>query len=138
MHVDVVSAEEAIFSGRAQMVVARGTMGDLGIAVGHAPLLTLLLPGPVKILTPTDEEIVVYVSGGILEVQPDIVTILADTAVRSADLNEAEIIKAKQLAQEVIAQHKSDFDYGLAQAELVRAAGMLRALQALRKKAGKK
>jgi F-type H+-transporting ATPase subunit epsilon len=138
MHVDIVSAEESIFSGRAQMVVARGTMGDLGITAGHAPLLTLLLPGPVRILTPTDEEILVFVSGGILEVQPDITTILADTVVRAADLNEAEIIKAKQLAQEAIAQNKSDFDYGLAQAELVRAAGMLRALQSLRKNARKK
>src|SRR5690348_1478982 len=103
MHVDIVSAEEAIFSGRAQMLVVRGTMGDLGIAAGHAPLLTLLLPGPIKIVTPTDEEVVIYVGGGILEVQPDIVTILADTVVRATELNEAEILKAKQLAQEVIA-----------------------------------
>ncbi len=138
MHVDIVSAEEAIFSGRAQMVVARGTWGDLGITAGHTPLLTLLLPGPVKILTPTDQEIIIFVSGGILEVQPDIITILADTVLRGEDLNEAEILKAKKLAEEVIAQNKSDFDYGLAQAELVRAAGMLRALQSLRKQVGKR
>lgn len=138
MHVDIVSAEEAIFSGRGQMVVARGTMGDLGITAGHAPLLTLLLPGPVKIITPTDEEVIIFVSGGILEVQPTIVTILADTVFREADLNEAEILKAKQSAQEMMVQNKSEFDYGLAQAELLRAAGMLRALQALRKKTGRK
>jgi len=105
MHVDIVSAEEAIFSGRAQMVVARGTMGDLGITAGHAPLLTLLLPGPVKIVTPTDEEVVVFVSGGILEVQPDIITILADTVVRASDLNEAEILKAKQLGAKILAEN---------------------------------
>lgn len=138
MHLDIVSAEEQIFSGRAQMVVVRGVLGDLGIAAGHTPLLTTLLPGPVRIVTNLGEEEVVFVSGGVLEVQPDVVTILADTVARASELDEAEAIKAKQQAEKAISQQKTDFDYSLARAELLRAAGMLRAIQELRKKTGKK
>jgi F-type H+-transporting ATPase subunit epsilon len=138
LHVDIVSAEQAIFSGRAQMVVARGALGDLGIAAGHAPLLTTLLPGPIRLILQSGEEEIVYLTGGVLEVQPDVVTVLADSAVHAQNLVEAEIIKAKELAEKQISENHSDFDYSLARAELARAAGMLRSLQELRKKVGRK
>src|SRR5216683_4891632 len=104
LHVDIVSAEQSIFSGEAEMVIAPGEAGELGILPEHAPLLTRIKPGTVRILQPggTEEE-VLYVSGGMMEVQPDSVTVLADTSVRAHDLDEAKALEAKRLAEEAIA-----------------------------------
>lgn len=134
LHLDIVSAESEIFSGKALRVFATGIMGELEIAPGHTPLLTGLLPGFVRIRDVEDKEDVVYVTGGILEVQPHIVTILADTVVRARDFNEAEAIKAQQQAEKALRDHKADIDYSMARAELARAAGMLRAIREAKKK----
>jgi F-type H+-transporting ATPase subunit epsilon len=137
VHVDVVSAEESIFSGLAEMVVVPGEMGEMGIYPRHAPLLTRIKPGSVriKLAEPQDEEILVYVSGGILEVQPDVITVLADTAIRGADLDEARAIEAKRAAEEAMKNRVSDMDYAQAQAELAEAIAQLQAIQKLRKQA---
>ena len=134
IHLNVVSAEAEVFSGRVTRIFARGILGELEIAPFHAPLLTMLLPGPVHYRLPDNHEQdeYIYVSGGVLEVQPDIVTILADTVVRAKDLDEAEILKAKEKAEEMLKEKQTDFDISLARAELLRAAGMLRALKELR------
>lgn len=134
LHLDIVSAEAEIFSGEALRVYATGTMGELEIAPGHTALLTGLLPGFIRIRDKEDKEEVVYVTGGILEVQPYIVTILADTVVRARDFNEAEAIKAQQQAEKTLKDHRTDIDYAMARAELARAAGMLRAIREAKKK----
>ena len=134
MHVDIVSAEAEIFSGRAERLFATGTLGELEVAHGHAPLLTSLVPGPVRIRDQNHQEQVIYVTGGVLEVQPEVATILADTVVRAADFNEAEAIRAKQAAEQALKDKQASMDYAKARAELVRAAGMLRAIEKLRKK----
>jgi len=136
LHCDIVSAEEAIFSGLAQMIVAHGTLGDLGIEYGHAPLLTALQPGPVRVKTQSGEEQVYYVSGGFLEVQPGMVTILADTALRAQDLDEAAAIEAQREAEQALANQGGDIDYGRATAQLAAAAAQLRTIQQIRKKLG--
>ncbi len=133
IHVDVVSAEAAIFSGTAEMVVVPGELGELGIYPRHAPLLTRIKPGSVRIKTPGQEETLVYVSGGILEVQPDVVTVLADTAIRGADLDEARAEEAKRAAEEAMKNRISDIDYAQAQAELAEAIAQLQAIKKLRK-----
>lgn len=135
VHVDVVSAEEAIFSGLAEMVVVPGEQGELGIYPRHAPLLTRIKPGSVriKLADKPGEETLIYVSGGILEVQPNVVTVLADTAIRGADLDEARALEAKRAAEEAIKNRTSDIDYALAQAELIEAVAQLAAIQKLRK-----
>ena len=137
LHCDIVSAEEAIFSGLAQMVVAHGTLGDLGIEYGHAPLLTSLEPGPVRVKTQGGEEQVFYVSGGFLEVQPGMVSILADTALRAQDLDEAAALEAQKAAELALADKQGDIDYTRAAAELAAAAAQLRTIQQIRKKMGK-
>jgi F-type H+-transporting ATPase subunit epsilon len=109
-------------------------MGELEVAPGHTPLLTGLLPGFIRIRDKDDKEDVVYVTGGILEVQPDVVTILADTVVRARDFNEAEALKAQQQAEKTLKDHRANVDYAQARAELARAAGMLRAIREARKK----
>ncbi len=134
LQLNIVSAEAAIFSGKAQRVFATGIMGELEVTPGHAPLITGLLPGPVRMIDESGKEDVIYVTGGILEVQPSIVTILADTVVRARDMNEAEAEKAKQHAERMLKDHKSDIDYAAARSELARAAGMLRALKEAKKK----
>jgi len=134
LHLDIVSAEAEIFSGDALRVYATGTMGELEIAPGHTSLLTGLLPGFIRIRDKEDKEDVVYVTGGILEVQPFLVTILADTVVRARDFNEAEAIKAQQQAEKTLKDQRSDVDYAMARAELARAAGMLRAIREAKKK----
>jgi F-type H+-transporting ATPase subunit epsilon len=136
LHCDIVSAEQAIFSGLAEMVVAHGTLGDLGIEYGHAPLLTALDPGPVRVKTQTGEEQVFYVSGGFLEVQPGVVTILADTALRANDLDEAAALEAQREAEQALANQSGDIDYGRAAAQLAAAAAQLRTIQQIRKKLG--
>ena len=137
VHCDIVSAEEAIFSGLVEMVIAHGALGDLGIAPGHAQLLTELKPGPVRVVVQGGEEQVYYVSGGFLEVQPSTVTILADTAVRAGDVDEAAAIEAQKAAEAALANQAGEFDYGRAAAQLAEAAAQLRTIQALKKKMGR-
>ena len=134
VHVDVVSAEASIFSGLAEMVVVPGEMGELGIYPGHTALMTRIKPGSVRIKRPDQEEQEhIYVSGGMLEVQPGVVTVLADTAIRSGDLDEARALQAKQAAEEAMKNRTSDIDYAQAQAELAEAIAQLRAIQQIRK-----
>ena len=137
IHVDVVSAEKSLFSGMAEVVVVPGEMGELGIYPRHAPLLTRIKPGSVRLKIPNQsEEELIYVSGGMLEVQPSVVTILADTAIRGADLDEARSLEAKRAAEEAMKNRTSDMDYAQAQAELAEAVAQLHAIQKLRKQAG--
>jgi len=135
VHVDVVSAEESIFSGLAEMVVVPGEQGELGIYPRHAPLLTRIKPGSVriKLAEKQGEEALIYVSGGILEVQPNLVTVLADTAIRGADLDEARALEAKRAAEEAIRNRTSEMDLAKAQAELAEAVAQIHAIQKLRK-----
>ena len=133
MHCDIVSAEKSIFSGLVEMVVAAGSLGDLGIAPGHAPLLTALIPGPVKLILQNGEEEVYYVSGGFLEVQRGVVTLLSDTALRADDLDEAAAQQAVEDAEKAIAYQGAEFDYSIAAAQLAEAAAQLRALRKIRK-----
>lgn len=134
VHVDVVSAEEQIFSGLAEVVVVPGEMGELGIYPRHTALMTRIKPGAVRIKSPDqEEEVLIYVSGGMLEVQPSVVTILADTAIRGHDLDEARALEAKQAAEEAMKNRTSDLDLAQAQAELAEAIAQLRAIQQLRK-----
>lgn len=137
-HCDIVSAEEAIFSGLVELVVCVGTLGDLGIAPGHAPLLTQLRPGPIKITKQNGEEEIYYLSGGMLEVQPNLVTVLADTAIRADNLDEAAAAEAKKRAEEVLVDQKSEIDYAAATAQLAVAVAQLRTIQQIREKLGKK
>jgi len=132
IHVDIVSAEGAIHSGQAEMVYAPGVMGELGIAPRHTPLVTSLKPGDVRV-DDGKEMMHFYVSGGILEVQPHMVTVLADTAIRANDLDEAAAIEAKRRAEEALAGQKEEFEYAKAQAELAEAVAQLRAIEKLRK-----
>lgn len=137
IHCDIVSAEEAIFSGLVEIVVAHGALGDIGIVHGHAPLLTSLENGPVRVRLQHGEEQIYYVSGGYLEVQPGVVTILADTAVRAGDLDEASALAAQKEAQHALTNQSGDVDFGLAAARLAAAAAQLRTIQQARRKAGK-
>ncbi|MDO8306635.1 F0F1 ATP synthase subunit epsilon [Herminiimonas sp.] len=135
MRVDVVSAEEAIFSGEAEFVALPGESGELGILPGHTPLITRIRPGAVRIkIAGQAEDEFVFVAGGILEVQPHAVTVLADTAIRGADLDEAKAAEAKRLAEEALVNRESKIDYAQAQAELASAIAQLAAIQRLRQK----
>ena len=134
IHVDIVSAEQAIFSGEAERVIAPGEAGELGILPEHTPLLTRIKPGTVRILQPgVAEEEVIYVSGGMMEVQPDRVTVLADTSVRAHDLDEAKAMEAMRLAKEALADRSGAMDIAKAQAEFAQAAAQLAAIRNLRK-----
>lgn len=133
IHVDIVSAEEAIFSGKAEMVVAPASGGEVGIYPRHAPMLTTLKPGEV-IVREGGEDKLFFVSGGVLEVQPEIVTVLSDTAIRARDLDEAKALEAKQRAEDAMRDKKADMDYARAQVELVEAVAQLRTIEKLRKK----
>ncbi|MEE9255219.1 MAG: F0F1 ATP synthase subunit epsilon [Pseudomonadales bacterium] len=135
IHCDIVSAEREIFSGRVTMVVATGTLGELGIMPGHAPLLTGIKPGPVRLKLDNGEEEVFFASGGFLEVQPGVVTILADTALRADDLDEASALEAKDLAERSLSERAADFDFSLAAAQLSDAAARMRTIEELRKRA---
>ncbi|MBU1236350.1 MAG: F0F1 ATP synthase subunit epsilon [Gammaproteobacteria bacterium] len=135
IHVDVVSAEESIFSGLAEFVVLPGEVGELGILPGHMPLMTRIKPGAVRLkIQGQEQEEVIFVAGGILEVQPGLVTVLADTAIRGNDLDEAKALDAKKKAEESMANRESEFDYARAQAELAEAVAQLAAIQKLRKR----
>jgi F-type H+-transporting ATPase subunit epsilon len=136
IHCDIVSAEEEIFSGLVEMIVATGALGDLGISYGHAPLLTSLEPGPIRIRTQAGDEEIYYVSGGYLEVQPGTVSVLADTAIRAGDIDEASALEAQKEAEQALSNQSGDFDYGRASAQLAAAAAQLRTIQAIRKKLG--
>jgi len=136
IHVDIVSAEREIFSGTATMVFAPAEMGEVGIAPRHAPLLTRLVPGEVRVQDQEGNEQSFFVSGGMLEVQPHVVTVLSDTAVRAADLDEARALEAKRRAEEALADRQSDIDYAKAQAELAEAVAQLRTIEKLRKRMG--
>jgi F-type H+-transporting ATPase subunit epsilon len=133
VHVDVVSAEESIFSGLVEFAVFPGEAGELGILPRHTPLLTRIKPGTVRLKLPdTDGYEMVYVSGGMLEVQPALVTLLADTAIRANDLDEAKAIDAKKRAEEALANRKSGLNYAAAEAELSQAIAQLDAIRRLR------
>ncbi|WP_406672088.1 F0F1 ATP synthase subunit epsilon [Natronospira sp.] len=134
IRVHIVSAESEIWEGEAEMVFASAEQGGMGIAPRHAPLLTRLEPGEVRVRKPGGEEMDFYVSGGILEIQPHLVSILADTAERAADLDEAAAIEAKRRAEEAIANRKGDVDISRAQAQLAEAAARLKLVQKLKKK----
>ncbi|MBA2350732.1 MAG: F0F1 ATP synthase subunit epsilon [Pseudomonadota bacterium] len=134
MHVDIVSAEESIYSGTAEFLVAPAEMGEVGIYPRHAPMMTRIRPGAVRVKKPDEaEEELVYVSGGLLEVQPDVITILADTAVRGADLDEVKALEAKQKAESAMKDQASKLDFARAQAELAEAVAQLAAIRKLRK-----
>jgi F-type H+-transporting ATPase subunit epsilon len=131
---DIVSAHEEIYSGEAAMIFATGAVGELGISPRHAPLITQLNPGPVRVQQPDGEEAFFFVGGGILEVMPHIVTVLADTAVRADDLDEAAASRAKEEAERELQDHTGEMEIAEAQARLLEAAAQLRALEQLRKK----
>ena len=132
-HVDIVSAESSIYSGEAEMVVAPGEAGELGVLPEHVPLLTRIRPGTLRIRNGAEEE-VIYVSGGMMEVQPDRVTVLADTSVRAHDLDEAKAMEAERLAKEAISNRSGVMEIAKAQAELAEAAAQLSAIRRLRGK----
>jgi F-type H+-transporting ATPase subunit epsilon len=134
IHLDVVSAEESIFSGLAEFVAAPAVMGEVGIYPFHAPMITKIKPGAVRVKVPNqEEEVLIFVSGGLLEVQPGVITVLADTAIRGQDLDEASALEAKQRAEEAMQNRSSEIDYAQAQSELAEAVAQLRAIQKLRK-----
>src|SRR6056297_4339040 len=134
IHVDIVSAEAEIFSGEASMDVITGEEGELGIAPRHAPLLTRIKPGQVRVMLPEGGEEFYYVSGGMLEVQPHVVTVLADTAARADDLDEAQAVKAKEEAERALSDRATGMEVAEAQAQLAEAVAQLAALERLRKK----
>ena len=134
---DIVSAQEEIFTGEASMIFATGSVGELGISPRHAPLITQLKPGPVRVQKPDGEEAFFFVGGGILEVMPHIVTVLADTAVRADDLDEAAAVRAKEEAERQLQDQTGEMEVAEAQARLLEAAAQLRALEQLRKKPGR-
>ena len=137
LHVDIVSAEQSLYSGTAESVSVPGEMGELGIYPRHTPLLTRLRPGSVRIKLPdgVDDELI-YVNGGILEIQPFVVTILSDTAIRGTDLDEAKALEAKRFAEDAMKDRSATLDYARAQAELAEAMAQLATIQKLRKKHG--
>lgn len=134
VHCDVVSAEEKIYSGLVEMLIATGSEGELGIQHSHAPLLTALKPGPVRVIKQGGEEEIIYVSGGYLEVQPNVVTLLADTALRAKDVDEAAALEAQREAEKALANKTGEFEYSRAAAELAEAVAQLRTLEKLRRK----
>ena len=134
MHLDIVSAEEEIFSGNVKNIIAAAMMGEVGIFPKHTPMITPLKPGEVKIITDQDEEKLFFISGGVLEVQPDIVTVLADTAIRAEDLDEAKAAESKKRAEEALADKSDKIDAAKALAELAQATAQLKMIEKIRKK----
>ncbi|OGI43703.1 MAG: F0F1 ATP synthase subunit epsilon [Candidatus Muproteobacteria bacterium RBG_16_64_11] len=134
LHVDIVSAEKEIYSGKAEMVFAPLVTGEVGVLPRHAPLLARMKAGEVRVRTDANEDLYFYVSGGLLEVQPYVVTVLADTALRAKDLDEAAALKAKERAEDALKNRQANIDYAKAQAELAEAVAQLRAIKRLREK----
>ena len=134
LHIDIVSAEREIFSGRAELVSATAAYGEIGIVPGHAQLLTSLEPGPVRLKISDEKEEVFYVSGGFIEVQPHLVTVLADTAERAADLDEAQALESVERAKQLLHDNQTDLDYARAMADLAQAAAQLKAIRMLKDK----
>lgn len=134
MQIEIVSAEDTIFSGEATHVVVTGLLGELGIYPGHTQLLTALKPGPVRIIKLDGEDEILYISGGILEVQPQLVSILADTAIRAADLDELAALETKEHAERILSDKQADIDYAKATAELAQAVAQLQVISKLKKK----
>lgn len=137
MQLEIVSAERALFSGAVRSLVATGSVGELGIYPGHTALLTSLKPGQIFVTLEDGREEVFYMSGGMLEVQPEVVTVLADVAVRAADLDEAAAVAAKELAQKRLSEQKSGIEYSRALSELAEAAAQLKAIETIRRQARK-
>jgi len=137
LHLDIVSAEREIFSGEAEMVFAPAIMGEIGIVPGHSPLVTQLAPGEVRVKHADGREEGFYVSGGLIEVQPKIVTVLSDTAVRAEDLDEAAVLKAKEEAQRQLHERSAEIDYATALADYAEVAAQLQSIQRLRKRSGR-
>ena len=135
MHLDIVSAEEEIFSGNVKNIIAAAMMGEVGIYPKHTPMITPLKPGEVKIITEQDEEMLFFISGGVIEVQPEIVTVLADTAIRGEDLDEVKAEESKKRAEEALADKSDNIDAAKALAELAQAAAQLKMIETIRKKA---
>jgi F-type H+-transporting ATPase subunit epsilon len=137
MNCEIASTEARIFSGRVESLVATGVLGDMGILPGHAALLTALVPGPVRLVTQEGEEQIYYVSGGFLEVQPGVVNILADTAIRADDMDEVQAEQAKRDAEEAVLNRNAEFEYSRAATQLAEATAQIRTIQQLRKKLGR-
>jgi F-type H+-transporting ATPase subunit epsilon len=137
IHVDIASPEESIFSGAANMVFAPAYLGEVGISPRHSPLLTRLIPGEIRIQTDGGDEKSYYVSGGILEVQPHMVTVLADTAVRAKDLDEAAAEEARKRAEQALEDRNEEMDLAIVEAQLAEAIAQLRVLERYRKRAGR-
>jgi len=137
VHCDIVSAEEKIFSGLVEMVIVSGALGDLGIAPGHTPLLTQLKPGPIRLILQNGEEEIFYASGGFVEVQPHLVSVLSDTALRADDVNEAAALEAKKMAEQAMSEQNSEIDHAMAAVQLAEAVAQLRTLNSIKKKMGK-
>jgi F-type H+-transporting ATPase subunit epsilon len=135
IHCDIVSAEEALFSGLVEMVIATGTLGELGITYGHAPLLTGLKPGALRLLKEGGEEEIFYLSGGFLEVQPTVISILADSALRADTIDEAAALEAQKEAEQDMKNQTGEMDYSLAASRLAEATAQLRTVEELRKRA---
>jgi F-type H+-transporting ATPase subunit epsilon len=134
VHIDVVSAEASIFSGEAEFVVAPAGSGEVGIYPNHAPMITTIKPGTLRIKESSEsEDTLIFISGGILEVQPGVVTVLADTAIRGHDLDEAKALEAKAAAEEAMKNRTSEIDYAKAQAEFAEAVAQIQAIERLRK-----
>lgn len=136
VHVDIVSAEKEVFSGLAEMIFAPAELGEIGITPRHAPLITRLNPGEVRVKVSSTESYPFFISGGLLEIQPNVVTILADTAIRAKDIDEAAAIQAKAMAEEILADKNSRVDYALAEKQLHQAIMQLRTLERFRKRGG--
>lgn len=134
-HCDIVSAEESMFSGLAEMIIVNGSQGELGVAYGHAPLLTDLKPGPVRVIKQGGEEEIYFLSGGFLEVQPHLVSVLADTGIRADDLDEAAAAQAVKDAEEEMLNKSGEMDLTLAATRLAQASAQLRTIDELRRRA---
>jgi F-type H+-transporting ATPase subunit epsilon len=137
LHCDIVSAEKEIFSGRVTMISATGSIGELGILPGHAPLLTGIRPGPIRLKMENGEEEVFFASGGYLEIQPGVVTILADTAARAEDLDEAAAVEAQQAAERLLDDQSADLEFSVVAAQLAEAMAQQRTLAELKKRRGR-
>jgi len=134
---DIVSAEESVFAGKVEFISLTGTLGELGITPGHTPLLSEVKPGPVHMRMESGEEDILYVSGGFLEVQPPKITLLVDTAIRAADLDEAAAEESSRQAEQAMADKTSEFEYSRAAGQLAEAVAQLRTLRQIRQKLGK-